>query len=120
LVNFEIEYPYLAFGFVSSIMLFKTFSVGLNFEGRAAYQTLCKVTNDPDFDNCSMCVGDRFNYRVELPLVYRLAFLHETFEIGAVPFYEYRHYGGRMNYPFDFLDTRVNCYGINLQFNIRL
>ena len=120
LVNFEIEYPFFAFGFTSSIMLFKAWQLGFNFEGRAAYQTNCKVTNDPDYSDCNMCVGDRFNYRLELPVVYRLPFLYETFEIGAVPFYEYRHYGDRMNYPFDFLDTRVNIYGVNIQFNIRL
>lgn len=119
-VNFEIEYPYLALGFVSSFMIRPCLSLSLNFEGRAAYDTKCKVTNDPEYDNCNMNVGDRFNYRVEVPIIYRIPFLYETFEVGFQPFYEYRHYGGRMNYPFDFLDTRVNIYGLNLQFNIRL
>lgn len=35
--------------------------------------------------------------------------------VGLVPFYEYRFYGHRANFPFDFLETKLKLYGATLK-----
>jgi hypothetical protein len=113
-LKFNIRYPYFAFGFLSRVNLFPCLTAGLNFKGWAMYDATCKV-RDPEGEHCTMCVTDEINYRIELPVMYQTGLLNNQFNVGLVPFYEYRHYGGRANYPFDFLDTRLNIFGVNLQ-----
>jgi hypothetical protein len=113
-LKFKTYFPYGAFGFLSSLFVHPDFSVGLNLRVRALWNTKCKVTNDPEFNELNLLVGDRFHYRVELPIVYKGP-LWCNFNLGIMPFWEYRAYGGRENYPFDFFETKFRIYGVNLQ-----
>jgi hypothetical protein len=114
-VKFRTEFHYIPCGFLSSLTICPQWELGLNFKAMAMWEACCKVMDDPEFDDRTMLVEDKVNYRVELPVKYRLPYLKGHFEIGLVPFYETRHYGGRVNYPFDFLDTKLTLYGCNLQ-----
>lgn len=119
-VKFRNCYNYAAVGFLSRIEICPCWTVGINFKARFPFDSRCHVSNDPEFDNTRMLIQDRVHYRLEIPLAYRLCDCNEQIEFDLVPFYEYRHYGGRVNYPFDFLDTKLNIYGVSLQFSYRI
>lgn len=119
LIRFNNYSPYFAWGFLSTVSLTPEFMVGLNLKARSLINSKCRVKNDPEYDNLSMLIRDKTQYRVELPLYYAFIRGCEIVELGLVPFYEARHYGGRQNYPFDFFDTRLRLYGVNFQFTYR-
>lgn len=119
LVKFSNQAPYVSFGFLSTITICPQFTAGFNFKARALIDSECRVKNDPVFGHLKMYIHDEMQYRFELPLYYDYYCNCRVFELGLVPFYEYRHYGGRENYPFDFLDTKLRIYGINIQFTYR-
>ena len=38
--------------------------------------------------------------------------VHVTATINVTPFYRFRHFGGRPNFPFDYIDTKFQLYGV--------
>lgn len=113
-LKFDTAFHYFAYGFLSSVAIDSQWTVGANFKAMSMWEARCKVTNDPEFDDQSMLIKDKVNYRVELPVDYRFCCACGHFEARVIPFYEYRHYGGRINFPFDFLDTKLRIYGCTL------
>lgn len=114
-VKFTTTFGYFAYGFLSNTMITPCISVGLNARFRTPWEPRCKVSDDPDFDDLKQLVGEQLQYRIEIPIVYQKKFIFDFVEFGLMPFYEYREYGGRENFPFDFLKTKIKIYGINLQ-----
>lgn len=119
LVKFIHESAYISFGFLSSITFCPEFSAGFNLKMRSLVDPICKVKTDPVFGTLKMHILEKMQYRFELPLEYAIFRECHVFELGLVPFYEIRHYGGRENYPFDFLDTKLRLFGVNFQFSYR-
>lgn len=119
LVKFNNESPYISWGFLSTLSLTQEWMVGFNFKARSLMEPKCRVKNDPVFDRLTMQVEEKTQFRFELPIYYDYFYACKVFEVGIVPFYELRHYGGRENFPFDFLDTKLKLYGVNLQFTYR-
>jgi len=111
---------YAAYGFLSSITPMENITIGFNFKGWTPIHARTKVQDDPDEDDASMLMGDRFNYRIELPLCYRYDMCDQVFEFGISPFYEQRHYGSRENFPFNFFDTKFRFWGFSLLFTYRI
>lgn len=109
----KIRYDYVCGGFYSQATPFDCFDVGLNFKIKYLIDAKNKISHDPDFDDATLLVGNRFFYRIELPLTYN--FLSQ-FALSLMPFYEFRHYGKQMCIPFDFFDTRLKIYGVTLKF----
>lgn len=120
LVKFITTYRYVSYGFVSSISPVDDLNVGFNFKGWSMIHPRTKVEDDFDEDDASMLMGERFNYRIELPILYRYCACNEHLEIGLTPFYEFRHYGRRENFPFDYADTKFRLWGFTLQLTYRL
>lgn len=114
-VKMRMHSRYAAFGFLSSAMLTPYLSAGLNLRIRGLWEARNKIIGDEDFDTINQYVEDKFHYRVELPFVYCCAFLCDHVYLGLMPFYEFRHYGGKENYPFDFFDTKYKIYGADFQ-----
>lgn len=118
-VHFDNRFPYIPFGFISSLFVGKHLQVGLNFKMRFLWDGKQKVTHDPQYKNLIQCYEDHFQYRIELPIAYYFCWKCEMIAVRITPFYEYRHYGHSINYPFDFLDTKYEFYGANAEFIYR-
>lgn len=114
-VHFRNEFYYLPVGFLSQVFITPTLSMGLNFKVRFPIEGKQKVTNDPEFDDMTQQYEQHPQYRVDLPITYFYCWNDYRLATCVMPFYEYRHYGHRANFPFDFLDTKFNIYGISLQ-----
>ena len=114
-IKFSTQFRYISFGFLSSVYVLPSLTVGINGRFKWPWQTRCKVTDDPDFDTIRQIVEDKLHYRIELPITYFGCLLKDHFEIAVVPFFEQRLYGARENFPFDFYKTRFTLYGANIQ-----
>lgn len=111
-LHFKIAYRYVNGGFISSFYPHECFKVGLNVKIRYLLDPECTISHDPEFRSTTLKIGnDELQYRIELPLTYD----YSKISFVATPFYESRVYGGWMGYPFDFLKTRINNYGVTLQ-----
>lgn len=110
----RVQFPYIAFGFLSKIDFRKCWSVGLDFKVKYPVGARSKITgdDDPEVDHAKFYIEDKFMYEVDLPLTYRWCWGCRTMAASFVPFYNYRHYGGHENYPFDFIDTKFQIYGV--------
>lgn len=118
-VKFRTTFDYVVCGFLSNIAIFQSWNAGVNFKARFPLDGRCKIF-DPEENNSKQLFNSRWQYRVELPISYRICQCYERVELDFVPFYEFRRYGGRENYPFNFIDTRLKIYGVNLQFSYRI
>lgn len=113
-VHFRIHFSYGCGGFLSSFFYSPEWEAGINFKVKYPItDPKCHVTHDPLFEDSKSLVKSRFQYRVELPITYHYAC---NWSASLVPFYEYRNYGGHVNFPFDFLDTRLSIYGVTFKF----
>lgn len=111
-IHMEMKYKYFCGGFLSKMSWTPHFDMGMNFKVKYTFEPQNSVSNDSKFDESDMLVKEEFQYRGELPLTYHWC---QEWQISLVPFYEFRHYGGHVNYPFDFFDTKLNIYGATLK-----
>lgn len=101
-------------GFLSGVNITPLLSMGINFKVRFMQDAESKVSNDPLYDDVTLKVEDETLYRLEVPFTYSPcnSFLGIAGQIA--PFYEFRHFGGREGYPFNFRDTKFHLLGMRL------
>lgn len=116
-IHFRNNFSYVPVGFLSQIFLFPNLSVGLNFKVRIILEGEQKSTHDPEFGKLTQHYEEKLQYRVELPVTYFFCWECHSLATSLVPFYEYRQYGHRANFPFDFLETNIKIYGAILKFH---
>lgn len=110
----KITFYYFTGGFLSQASPTPYLDVQLNFKVRYMWDPKNSINNDPEVDSCCMLIrNQRLQYRVDLPFIYHWS---SCFLLSAGPFYDYRHYGGHVNFPFDFVETTVRNYGLSLKF----
>jgi len=119
-LQFLTRAPYGLLGFLTNVELPRQFAIGLNFKACFMYDAKCEVSRDPEFGRTTLKIGDKINYRLELPLTYHFCIPCNAFDVALVPFYESRHYGQKLSFPFAFQETKLRIYGVNLQFIYRL
>ncbi|WP_068470984.1 hypothetical protein [Candidatus Protochlamydia phocaeensis] len=115
-IHFHNRFSYIPVGFLSSVQFGPYFSMGVNFKARIILEGKNEVSNDPKFDDVTQNYEEKIHYRIELPFTYERCYWGKELGISLVPFYEYRQYGHRPNFPFDFLETKFKLYGVTLKF----
>jgi hypothetical protein len=118
-IHFKTRFTYVALGFISWVHFTECFEAGLKFQVQQPFAPKCKATNDPDNDAVEQRIGERMQYKVELPITYRIC-RSGKMALSLSPFFEYRNYGGHANFPFDFIDTHYETWGVNLEYIYRL
>lgn len=114
-VYFCNRFSYVSVGFLASIFVIPQFSIGINFKTRIIFDGKQKVTHDPEFEGMTLHYEEKLQYRAELPLIYYFCWDKYPLALRLEPFYEYRQYGHRANFPFDFFETTFKLYGATLQ-----
>ncbi len=111
--KFTDTFNYFAAGFLSGVNFTPLLSMGINFKLRFMQDAQSKVTNDPSFKDATLKIKEEIHVRVDFPLNYLFCSCRG---LGALfsPFFEYRHFGGREGYPFNFRDTKFYLYGARL------
>lgn len=111
-LHFKTKYPFLTLGFLSGIDIYPQFELGLLAKVRYPLSPKTLVTNDPGSDAVQQRMGAKLQCRIDLPITYRGLLQCERMKVGIRPYFEYRHYGKQINFPFDFFDTRIRIYGV--------
>ncbi len=113
--HFSNRFAYISFGFLSHVYLSCKFGIGLNVRVRYLTYSQVKVSNDSFVGDHTQLYEDKMHYRVELPLTYDPLFDKYNLTISLIPFYEYRPYGYRVNFPHDFIETTYKLTGVSLK-----
>lgn len=113
-VKYTDRFYYFSSGILVMAEVLPAIMAGINFQIKWAADGQTKVSDDPDFEPFEMHFDTNPGYYVELPISYQLCGGCSTFSASILPFFEYRHYGKRENFPFDFLDTKYYLYGAKL------
>lgn len=118
-IHFKIPYSFATAGFLAGARISDCWEAGVNFKARLPFDPHCHVSNDPENDPVKQRIGERVFYRVDIPIVYH-AFCNPNMMVVLNPFFESRRYGKHVNFPFDFYETKLNFYGIILEWQYRL
>jgi hypothetical protein len=114
----QIRFQYGVAGFDASFFPSQYLECGINFNAKYMIEGKCKVKDDPDFDDINQIIESKIQYEVDLPFRYYTCWKNRRIVAIIAPFYRFQHYGGRMNWPFDFIDTKFSIYGAKLQVNV--
>jgi hypothetical protein len=115
-IHFNNDFSYATAGFLSRLRVLSNMTIGLNFKVRYIIDGKIKISHDPQHDDHNQHYEEKLQYRVELPFMHYLSFCSYDIALSVVPFYEYRPYGHRANFPFDFLETKFKLYGATFKF----
>lgn len=116
-LHFRDTFQYLVGGFISKFYINPCWNVGITFKAKYSIDGKSKITHDPDFDDMTIQMSDKMQYSVDFPINGVFCWCNRMLDLSLVPFYQFRHYGGRENFPFDFIDTKFRIYGVRLLFN---
>ena len=118
-VHFNTRFGYGVVGFLSNLPWTERFETGLNFKARYPFEPRCRISHDPENDDTTLNVKEKWQFRVELPITYNCTCC-DLFALTLSPFYEYRLYGKHLNFPSNFLRTQYQIYGITFEFVLRI
>lgn len=118
-IHFHNFTKYVSWGVMTEVSLCHSLTVGMNIIGKYFIDPKCHVSNDPFMSDTEMLIESEPQFELELPISYRTCFINDLY-VRLVPFYKYRHFGGRENFPFDFYNTQFNIYGARLMFSYEL
>ena len=111
-VRFRNTYPYTSVGFLIRFYCAQGTRIGFDFEAKYMYEGHQEVTDDPFNPDMRMLVMNKLQYTANMPITWKIS--NSPFSLSAVPFYRFRHLGGREAFPVDFKDTRFHLYGVRL------
>lgn len=114
-IHFNNTFSYVPVGFLSQIFLTPSWSIGLNLKVRIILEGEQEVSHDPKYGRLTQHYQEKLQYRLELPITYFFCWNVHPLGLSLVPFCEYREYGHRANFPFDFLETKLKLYGATLK-----
>ena len=111
--TFTDTFDYFTTGFLSGFNFTPLLSMGLNFKVKFMMSGRSKISDDPLYDDVKLRMNNEIQLRVDVPLVFH-CLPWKRVQAALVPFYEYRHLGGREGFPFDYIDTKFTLLGARL------
>ena len=112
-VKFKNTFNFVTAGFLSGVNFSSVFSMWIDVKMKFMLNGETKVTDDPVVGDNTLLMNNEVLARIEVPLIFSPSQVRMGLEFVIDPFYEFRHYGGREGFPFDFVDTKYNLYGAN-------
>ncbi len=113
-VKFHDRYSFWSVGFLTKITLTPCLQTGLRFFARRMGHGYTHVSDDPEFSSVNIEMNNKWHFLIDIPIIYSFTLCEKTFGININPFFEYRRLGGRENFPFDFIDTQFQNWGVRL------
>lgn len=117
-VRFLDNIEYASFGFLSTVKIFPNFEAGLRVTVKHMLEGRCKVSEDPESVDTNLIMANETQYAFDFPMTYSFSKNWRRYKMTFMPFIQFRHYGSRENYPYDFKETRFNVYGARLLLDI--
>jgi hypothetical protein len=110
-VHFNNRFFYGGLGCILWGCLNEKIYFGLNVTGRWSSDGKVTTSHDPELKSMKLKYMQKVQCRVSLPFSIQFNEAPSCIYLDFVPFFEYRHYGRKRAIPFDFLDTRIRCWG---------
>jgi hypothetical protein len=118
-LKFTDSFDYIAVGFLSGVNFTPLLSMGVNFKLKFMQDAESHVTNDPVFNEVTLLIKDEMHIRVDIPFTMNSQPSGLGFNFLFSPFFEFRHFGGREGFPFNFRDTKYYLYGARIALGCR-
>lgn len=117
--TFTDTFNYIAAGFLSGVNFNSLLSMGINFKVKFMQNGKSKVSEDPLMDDVTLLMKNELQLRLDVPFACHpcKTLLGTGFLLS--PFFEYRHFGGREGFPFNFADTKFYLYGARFALTYR-
>lgn len=109
--HFHTWFDYIPVGIMIQRQLCDYLTVGTHFKAKWMNEGQCKVTNDPNLSDMHMLINNEMQYEIEFPIYTPIRYGNRCWDLQLIPFYRYRHLGGRENYPCDYKETRFHSFG---------
>lgn len=118
-LTYTTKFSYYLYGGIITFHWDENISAGVRFKIKTMIEGKCYVSDDPEVEDFSMVIENERQYDVEIPLqlTHRWQGIHCHWLVA--PFYRYRHYGDRENFPYDFYDTKFIMYGAKALLEVR-
>jgi hypothetical protein len=110
-LTFTDRFNYIDAGFLSGINISRLVSLGVNFKLMFMLDGTSLISNDPQEEDLSLQMTNEINSRIELPIMASSGSRPIQLLVAAVPFAEFRHFGGKEGFPYDFIDTKFSLIG---------
>lgn len=111
--KYKNSFNFVSAGFLSGVNLSTVFTMWINFKMKFMLNGKTKVTDDPTMGDSTLSMNNEVLARIDVPLIFSPSCVQLGLEFVVDPFYEFRHFGGREGFPFDYIDTKYNLYGAN-------
>ncbi len=112
--KFVDSFTYIPIGFLSGVNFSALLSMGFNFKIMFMQNAECEVRDDPVRGDTTLQMNNETNYRVDIPLLFTPPCTRLQIAFACTPFLEFRHFGGREGFPFNYIDTKFNLLGARL------
>ena len=116
-IHINNSYKYIVLGMHTRCYLTEVFSFGVDYKVQCMMDGKSKITNDPTYGRVDLMIEGQTGHTLELPVHWHLSKNKNknlNMDLALTPYYQFRHYGGRENFPFDFVDTKYYLHGIKL------
>lgn len=115
-VTYTDSFDYVGGGFLAKMALTSSFSLGAEFKANYMLEGNSRTRGDPGAQNAKVVVESKMQYEAAIPLKWSYQIDNKCLYTELVPFYRYRHFGGRENFPFNFIDTQYQSWGARWMF----
>jgi len=109
--KFTDTFDYVVVGFLSGVNITRLLSIGINFKLRFMQNGTSEVSDDPIFDRVTLQMQEEIHARLDIPLLLFPRYPRRSLGCLFSPFFEYRHFGGREGFPFNFRYTKFYLHG---------
>lgn len=117
--RFKESIEYYSFGFLSQHQISKLWNIGLRITVKEMWEGKCFIYDKNSSEHFKQIIENKTQLAVDIPIVYHIFGQCSRFSLTLMPFYQFRHYGGHLNYPSDYIDTMFNVAGARLLLDIR-
>jgi hypothetical protein len=108
---FRDSFEYALAGFITSMRFNTCLEASIDFKAKYMLDGQSNITHDPDNESVSLKMNNELQYELAIPINYNCCWKGRLLKITIAPFYRFRHFGGMLNYPYDFIDTKFRSYG---------
>ncbi len=106
------SFRYGACGLITTWSIRESLVVGIDFRGKYMLNGKDRVTHDHEHDDVKLDIECMWQYELDIPIEFITCVYGRNVSLRAVPFYRFRHLGGKPNYPYDFFETKYRIYGL--------
>lgn len=117
--RFTDTFNFFSGGFLSGLNFNSLLSIGINFKLKFMNNGQSKISNDPLFSEVTLLIKDEIHLRLGIPIAFNPP--NTLFNMGFLisPFFEYRHFGGKEGFPFNYKETEFYLYGTQVALTYR-